>query len=352
MQELVVKSNELIEGHYNLSAVSQKLSAAVISLVNPRDTENPLPEFTFTIQECAVLLGVSEQRVRLVIDKVTLELKQVVITLRKRDSGSYRRVGLFNYCEYDEEKKTIGFKFEPALDFHIRDFARNFTQYQLEQIKALKSKYSIRLYEILRKAHPINTKRKCSVYQIELEELKKMVGLKPTAYKGRYDRLRASVIEISQKELKQKTDIVFEFEQIKKSKKVHAIKFKITHNQKFEPVKDEALEGDMEGPTNISAVSPHVILSIKGQLPDITDEQLSLIGNTYPQELILEGLFDLMRAMASDGVNGTPLNYYLGILKNKRREEQATEPKARKTTEEKLSDRSWADGLDLGEENK
>lgn len=350
MQELVVKSNELIEGHYHLSAVSQKVSAAVISLVNPLDIENPLPEFVFTIREFSALLGVSERRVRQVIDNVTLELKQVVITLRKRNSESYRRVGLFNYCDYNDEEKTVGFKFEPALDAYIRDFASNFTQYQLAQIKELKSKYAIRLYEILRKAHPVSVKREYSFYQVEIEELKRMVGLKPTAYKGRYDRFKAAVIEVSKRELAQKTDLVFDVKLIRKGRSAHALKFIISHNQQFEEVKDEALDGDLAALMDISSISPHVILSIKSQIPDITNTELALIGHTYPQELILEGLFDLIRAMASGSVNGTPLNYYMGILKNKRREDKAAEPKPQKTTDEKLTDRSWAKGLEFGED--
>ncbi|MET4817731.1 hypothetical protein V5J36_000176 [Endozoicomonas sp. NE41] len=81
--DLVVKSNELIEGHYRLSAASQKIAAALISKVDPRG-KGPLPEFQFSIPEYAKFFGLTESVAYRMINKTTLELKKITITLRKR----------------------------------------------------------------------------------------------------------------------------------------------------------------------------------------------------------------------------------------------------------------------------
>ena len=340
---LVVKSNEFIEGHYKLSAISQKITASVISLVNPQDTENELPEFLFTLKEIANLLEVSERRIRKIVDSATLELKQAVITLRKPKSESYRRVGLFNYCEYDHDLKTVGFKFEPALESQIRDFAGNFTQYQLAQIRELKSSYSIRLYEILRKYHPIKARRKQSFYKIELDELKKMLGVKPNAYNGRFERFRVKVIETAQKELEAKTDLIFNFECIRKGRKVGAIKFTIRHNERFEALpENEALEAEILPDT----VDENLVAMIRMQLPDISDQKLQILVTGYSRELLMESLLNLAGATARQEIQTTPMQYFQGILKHKRQEDPAPARK-HQTTAEKLNDRDWAEGLDL-----
>jgi plasmid replication initiation protein len=61
---------------------------------------------------------------------------------------------------------------------------------------------------------------------IELEELKNMTGAKEKAY-SIYNNVKSKVLMQAQKELSNKTDISFEFEELKTGRKVTALKFYI-----------------------------------------------------------------------------------------------------------------------------
>jgi len=99
-----------------------------------------------------------------------------------------------------------------------------YTSYKLVNILSLKSKYSIRLYEILKS----NLYKKC--IEIEIEELKKMLYANEKSYNV-YQNVKNKVIIQAQKELKNKTDISFDFTEIKTGRKVTSIKFYIKENK-------------------------------------------------------------------------------------------------------------------------
>jgi len=100
-----------------------------------------------------------------------------------------------------------------------------YISYKLENVLSLKSKYSIRLYEVLKS----NLFKKC--IEIEIKELKKMLGVNEKSYNV-YQNLKNKVIITAQKELNKITDISFEFEEIKTGRKVTSIKFIINSKNK------------------------------------------------------------------------------------------------------------------------
>ena len=152
-EDLVYKSSELIDAQYRLSTASQKVAATLISKIDPEKKE--LPVFDLSVAEYARLMNISKQAAYALIDKTTMELKQIVITLRNPNIRSYTRLGMFRECHYDDEKKHVTFEFEQRLENHLRDFAGNVTTYQIRQIKRQKSRYAHRESEILRKAHTV-----------------------------------------------------------------------------------------------------------------------------------------------------------------------------------------------------
>ncbi len=109
-----------------------------------------------------------------------------------------------------------------------------YLKYNIKNILILKSKYAIRLYEILKNELEINKRyNKKFEFEISLEYLKEMLKI-PFSYK--YKDIRIHILEKSQEELK-KTDIEFEFESIKTGRKVTHIKFLIIDKSKKEKEK-------------------------------------------------------------------------------------------------------------------
>src|SRR5699024_1404752 len=84
----------------------------------------------------------------------------------------------------------------------------------------LKSGYSIRMYEILKKW------QKVKQIEIDLKKLRKMTGVY-NKYKE-YHNFKKRVLNPSKKEINDKTDINFHFKEIKKGRKVVSICFFIS----------------------------------------------------------------------------------------------------------------------------
>ncbi|MGG7153656.1 replication initiation protein, partial [Clostridium neonatale] len=81
------------------------------------------------------------------------------------------------------------------------------------------------------------------IWNIELEELKKLLGATEKSY-SIYQNVKNRIILKAQKELKEKTDICFDFEEIKTGRKVTSIKFFIKSNKRVNAPKEISVDID------------------------------------------------------------------------------------------------------------
>lgn len=103
-------------------------------------------------------------------------------------------------AEYKNGEGIMLLTFSPKLKPYLLQLKKAFTSYRLNNILSLKSAYSIRLYELLKKWQYLN-KWECSI-----ENLKEKFGIEQDKYKL-YGHFKARVVEPAVKELNEKTDI-------------------------------------------------------------------------------------------------------------------------------------------------
>jgi plasmid replication initiation protein len=226
---LVTKSNKLICANYDLSLQEQKIILTLASMVQPQDTE--LKEYEFKIKDFIALLGLKDQSKYTEVRKITKELKKKVFEIK--EGTDIVQVSWLGGVRYKTKEGIVILRLDPDLKPYMLQLKELYTSYRLENVLSLKSKYSIRLYEIL----------KSNLYKkevhIELEELKKMVGAKEKSYDV-YQNFKNKVIVKAQEELKLKTDTYFDFEEVKTSRKVTSLKFTVKSNVKIKSkAKDE-----------------------------------------------------------------------------------------------------------------
>jgi plasmid replication initiation protein len=217
----VTKSNQLIESKHKLTLQQQKIICAVASKVQITDTE--FTEYSFHMKELAELLELNRKGYYAEIRKVIRSLQTEIFTIHKIVDNKIKDIDInwFNRAEYNLTDNIVSLKFAEDLKPFLIELNGNFTSYKLGNIVKLNSGYSIRLYEILR------SKSFKNKIEMPVEELYSMVS---NNYE-RYTDFKKNVLEKCQKELKDKTDISFQFEEIKTGKKVTSIKFYIKSNK-------------------------------------------------------------------------------------------------------------------------
>src|SRR4051794_22524818 len=235
IKNLVTKSNMLIEANYKLGVVEQKIILYLASNINSKDSD--FKTYTLSIKEFNRLLGLKGNPKYTELRQITKELMHKVFEVRI--DKKVIQVAWLSYVAYNESDGTIDIRFDPFLRPYLLELKREFTSYRLENVVKLKSSYAIRIYEFLKQYERLHERT------FSLMDLRKMLGAEDV-YPA-YGNFKQRVLVPAQAELKKKTDISFEIEEIKKGRKVEKIKFLIfsTRNHKAEQLDffHENLEG-------------------------------------------------------------------------------------------------------------
>jgi plasmid replication initiation protein len=175
-----------------------------------------------------------------------LQVKQIVLNSTNQ---IIEKVTFLSYFKIDREEDTVLFRFDKTMKPLLLNLKNKFTQVDLKGILNFESSYTIRFYEIIKKYIGLqsNHKDKNYIFTYELEELKEiMVGdydcnlgkiVYPKSYK-RYNDFKRKVLLVAQKELKEKSNLYFEFEEQKTKRAVSHIKFTIIFKPKEQNKKE------------------------------------------------------------------------------------------------------------------
>jgi len=220
---LVTKSNYFImNSSYDLSLEEQKIILTLASMVQPED--ETFKPYIFKIAEFMKLVGVEDKSKYTEIPKITKELMKKVFEIH--EGNKIIQTAWLSGAIYEKGTGYVELIFSPYLKPYMLKLNTMFTQYKLTNILNMKSKYSPRIYELLK----CNEFKKQGYIEVEMDELRKLLkcdGIYPL-----YADFKRFVIFQAQKEINEKTDISFDFEEIKSGRKVTSIKFYINKNTK------------------------------------------------------------------------------------------------------------------------
>lgn len=214
---LVVKDNELIQkAQFCLTATQQKVVCYVISLIKPED--KLFTKYSISIKDFAELCGIDSKN-------AYNEFKNMIDDLDKKAfwihmDGKKFKFRWFTESTYMDGKGQIQVMLHSELQSYLLQLRTNFTQYELWNILALKSKWSIRLYELFKSyqyQHNIT---------FEYEYLKEVLGAE--SYKNFHD-FKRRILDRAKNEINQYTDIDVDYElkTVDKSHRVKGITFLI-----------------------------------------------------------------------------------------------------------------------------
>jgi plasmid replication initiation protein len=227
--QMVVQANEFIRftGRSQLSAREQDIVLYLMSKIRPEDKD--LKEINFSISEFSETVGIYSDSGRNYAD-----IKAAIKVLRDKSAwvdtqdGYERLVSWISKAVIKKGTGTMTIRFDEDLEPFLVGLVErgNYTQAELINFIALRSKYGKRLYEFLRSyASSLNTNETLKVFDIS--ELKKLLGSK---YE-RYPDFSRYVLDISVKEINAYTDISVYYEPVKVGRKYEKIKFGISRKE-------------------------------------------------------------------------------------------------------------------------
>lgn len=216
MNQLVVKSNKLIEAKYKLTTNEQRIILFVLSeKVKRGDTKFGV--YQFTADELRSCYGRGMESFERIVDTIKkLRTRSINICDKKKEIDTT----WISFAEYDWETKEIIIEFPQMMEPYLLQLKDNFTSYQLHNIVYLKSSYSIRLFELLKQYLSIGSRT------FDVGELKELLCVGPEEY-TQYGHLKAKVLEVSRKQINANSDIYIKYDPIKKGRKVVALHFYI-----------------------------------------------------------------------------------------------------------------------------
>ncbi len=231
-KQLVVKSNFLVEASYRLSAIEQKIVLTLATKIKSTDKE--FQQYRFNLGELGEFLGLKSNAEYDYLREVTKGLLSKVLTLKKEES--ILQTHWLESVEYFHDECYVDLRFNPELKPFLIQLKNNFTKYQLKYAVQLKSRFSIRIYELLKQFEKIGHR------DFLLSELRELMGINSDEYPF-YGNFKVKVLLVAQKELAAKTDLSFTFEEIKVGRGVGKLRFYI---QTAEQKKADLAKADAE----------------------------------------------------------------------------------------------------------
>ena len=220
----VRKRNDLItKSRFSLSLQEQKIVLFLISKIKPTDTD--FQEYTFSIKDfCEACMlestgGEQYEQVKEAIKNIADQSLWV-----KMDDG---RETLLRWIEKASiEAGMIQIRLDNDLKPYLLQLQRNYTTYELIFTLGFKSKYTIRLYELIQSLHFYEDESYSHTFK--LTELIKLLGAE--SYKT-YSSFRERVLDPAIKEINAVSDKSVSYEVAEKDgKKITALKLTIFKN--------------------------------------------------------------------------------------------------------------------------
>lgn len=226
----VYKSDILVNARYTLSVPEQRLILYAISLIKKDDTPNTF--YTIDLKDFCNICGISGDSYtysKRLLDG--LNLKRWYAKITPNDPDEETSLSWFNKVKITRGK-TIKLRFDDDIFPFIKDLleryqetGQGYTSYMLQSVLPMKSKYSIRLYEIFKSKIKGDRYVECF---FELDDLKKI--LECTNY-TRYPDFRRKVIEPAIEEINKFSDLLVEYYTTEK-RNISRLYFKISRKTK------------------------------------------------------------------------------------------------------------------------
>ena len=229
---VVTKANKLVEASYRLNVSEQRVLALLVTQIHPDDEE--FKPYRFKVAELAALIETRNNKAYREVQELTLSL--IKKGLQIREPNKLVQMSWLSSATYYEGKGTVELKFAPEMKPYLLRLQERFTSYKLANVVKLRSRYSVRLYELLKQYESLGKR------SFELVDLRRILGLSDSEF-VLWNDFKRFVLERALRELPKKTDLGFSYTVRKRARAVAFVDFKIWHVDHDKPPKKSKPNG-------------------------------------------------------------------------------------------------------------
>jgi len=216
---MVVKRNDLIQkSRHQMNLQEQKIVMYMISKIKPND--KAFREQIFSITEFCQICGLDgDSGGNYAYIKNTFKSISDKSIWVKLDNGSEMLLRWFNSVIINEKNGSVQLMFDEKMKPYLLELKDNYTKYELIYTLTMRSKYSIRLYELFKSY----LYRGQVIFEIDL--------LKCLLFAEKYERnnnFKQKVLDIAVREINELTDIWIKYDFIKVGRKFSEVNFTIS----------------------------------------------------------------------------------------------------------------------------
>lgn len=238
---IVAKSHAIVQkNRYSLTVNEQKTLAYICSLIRPAvgGEDTFVLDYEFDISQYAKICGISSG------GRTYADTKAILKGLRDKsmwltlENGSETVVGWLDRVMLNRYSGKVKVHIDERLAPYLFNLKDRYLTYELKNILKMHSRYSIRLYELLKSYHDMKASvlskktdaaTETVTYSASLDELRKLLMVEGDSY-AEYRSFRRRILEPAEEEINRLTDITVSTSPVMEGRKAVGVEFSITKN--------------------------------------------------------------------------------------------------------------------------
>ena len=226
----VVVSNKIVKGRYSFTKEEQKFIYNVISQISKDDEDFKVYKIDY--KKLVSLEKTSKNYKRFISFADSLVSK----TIKIRDEKAKLTLVCpwFSHISHYDNNPYIEASFDPKLKPYLLQLKEEFVQAKLPTLLSFKSKYSSRLYLLLKSDFDRQKKFKQNLFvNYDIDTLINQFEM-PKSYNQRYSLFKNDFLTKSLKEINEKANLEITYKELKTGRKITTIQFCISKREKTE----------------------------------------------------------------------------------------------------------------------
>ena len=264
--DLVVKSNQVIEASYTLTTIEQRLILSAIAQIPKGEPVTDEVIYTVSVADLQKF-GANETTAYRDLKESVSRLFDRSIVLRSSDRTS--RTRWVQKIDFMDSRGVIGIRFSKDILPFLSNLSTEFTKYLASDLIGVTSTYAIRLYELLVQYQSIG-KREISV--VDLRWMFELQNKYPV-----WADLKRWVIDQAVKEINEFSPLSVTYETKKTGRKITSINLRFKQKPKQAQIATETPKRDQTGDIQLKPLTqPQIakysaILSKLGSISDLSN---------------------------------------------------------------------------------